>query len=50
MVFFCSDFNGSKSWGKAVKDSIGLKKYYDLIKENYQWSERITDATVFTSV
>ena len=41
------DLMDQKVWGKAVKDSIGLKKYYDLTKENYQWSERI-DATVFT--
>ena len=41
------DLMDQKVWGKAVQDSIGLKKYYDLTKENYQWSERV-DATVYT--
>lgn len=41
------DLMEQKVWGKAVKDSIGLKQYYELTKENYQWSERV-DATVFT--
>ena len=41
------DLMDQKVWGKAVKDSIGLKQYYELTKENYQWSERV-DATVFT--
>tara|TARA_B100000900_G_scaffold408422_1_gene422661 strand:+ start:2529 stop:4580 length:2052 start_codon:yes stop_codon:yes gene_type:complete len=41
------DLMDQKVWGKAVKDSIGLKQYYELTKDNYQWSERV-DATVFT--
>ena len=36
-----------KVWGKAVKDSIGLKQYYELTKDSYKWSERV-EATVFT--
>ena len=36
-----------KGWGKAVKDSIGLKQYYELTKDSYKWSERV-EATVFT--
>ena len=41
------DLMDQKVWGKAVQDSVGLKQYYELTKENYQWSERV-DATVFT--
>ena len=41
------DLMDQKVWGKAVKDTVGLKQYYELTKENYQWSERV-DATVFT--
>ena len=41
------DLMDQKVWGKAVKDSVGLKQYYELTKDNYQWSERV-DATVFT--
>jgi len=41
------DLMDQKVWGKAVKDTVGLKQYYELTKENYQWSER-ADATVFT--
>lgn len=41
------DLMDQKVWGKAVKDTAGLKQYYELTKENYQWSDRV-DATVFT--
>ena len=36
-----------KVWGKAVEDTIGLKQYFQLTKENYQWDNRL-DASVFT--
>lgn len=41
------DLMDQKVWGKAVKDTVGLKQYYNLTKENYRWGERL-DATVFT--
>lgn len=36
-----------KVWGKAVEDTMGLKQYFHLTKENYQWDTRL-DASVFT--
>ena len=36
-----------KVWGKAVEDTIGLKQYFQLTKENYQWDSRL-DASIFT--
>jgi peptidyl-prolyl cis-trans isomerase SurA len=27
-------------WSKAVKDTVGLKQYYDLHKKNYKWQTR----------
>jgi peptidyl-prolyl cis-trans isomerase SurA len=36
-----------KVWGKAVEDTMGLKQYFQLTKENYQWDNRL-DASVFT--
>lgn len=33
-------------WNKAMKDTVGLKKYYESNKANYQWGNRI-EADVF---
>lgn len=33
-------------WNKAVKDTVGLKAYYEANKTKYQWKERAT-ATIF---
>ncbi len=33
-------------WSKAVKDTVGLKAYYEANKEKYQWKERAT-ATIY---
>ena len=41
------DLMDQKVWGKAVQDSVGLKQYYELTKDSYQWPERV-DATVYT--
>lgn len=41
------DLMDAKVWTKAVEDSVGLEQYFDLMKENYRWGERI-DASVFT--
>lgn len=31
-----------KVWNKAMKDTSGLKAFYEANKENYQWSKRIS--------
>jgi len=36
-----------KVWNKAVKDTIGLKAYYETQKSKYMWPDRI-DATIYT--
>ncbi len=36
-----------KVWSKAVKDSLGLAKYYDENKSNYMWGQRV-DASIYT--
>jgi peptidyl-prolyl cis-trans isomerase SurA len=36
-----------KVWSKAVKDTSGLKEYYEKNKNNYLWDER-ADVTTFT--
>ncbi len=40
------DLSDEKVWTKAVKDSVGLKGFYEAHKSDYQWGERV-DATVF---
>ena len=35
-----------KVWNKAVKDTTGLKSYYDIQKTKYMWPQRI-EATVY---
>jgi peptidyl-prolyl cis-trans isomerase SurA len=37
-----------KVWSKGVKDTTGLKAYYELHKNEYMWSDRV-DAKIFTS-
>ncbi|MGE4287100.1 MAG: peptidylprolyl isomerase [Salinivirgaceae bacterium] len=34
-------------WSKAVEDTVGLEKYYELNRQNYLWGER-ADATIYT--
>lgn len=41
------DLMDKKVWSKAISDSVGLKKYYDLTKENYVWGETVS-ASSFT--
>ena len=36
-----------KVWSKAVKDTTGLKAYYESNKENYMWDDRV-QATIYT--
>lgn len=35
-------------WNKAKNDSIGLKKYYEIHKQDYQWKQRV-DADIFSA-
>jgi len=41
------DLTDKKVWSKAVKDTSGLKSYYDANKTKYMWDERI-EATVYS--
>ena len=38
-----------KVWSKAVKDTVGLKNYFDLTKDKYKWDERV-EASIFTCI
>ena len=37
-----------KVWSKGVKDTVGLKQYYEVHKNEYMWSDRV-DVSIFTS-
>jgi peptidyl-prolyl cis-trans isomerase SurA len=41
------DLTDKKVWSKAVKDTVGLKAYYEANKNNYKWEERL-DASIYT--
>ena len=41
------DLMDQKVWSKAVKDTTGLKAYYEANKTKYMWDER-ADATVYS--
>jgi peptidyl-prolyl cis-trans isomerase SurA len=41
------ELTDKKVWSKAVKDSAGLKEFYDKNKNNYKWGDRL-EATVYT--
>ncbi len=43
LLFSISD---EKVWGKAVKDTIGLQKFYNANMSKYQWKQR-TDAVIY---
>ena len=43
------DLMDQKVWSKAVKDSVGLKNYFDLTKDKYKWDERV-EASIFTCI
>ncbi|MES2516042.1 MAG: peptidylprolyl isomerase [Bacteroidota bacterium] len=40
------DLTDQKVWSKAVKDTAGLKQYYDKNKNNFLWDER-ADVTMY---
>jgi peptidyl-prolyl cis-trans isomerase SurA len=42
------DLMDKKVWTKAVKDTVGLKEFYEKNKNNYLYEER-SDATVYTA-
>ena len=41
------ELTDKKVWSKAVKDSVGLREFYDKHKNNYMWGERL-DAVIYT--
>ncbi|MCD4747565.1 MAG: peptidylprolyl isomerase [Bacteroidales bacterium] len=41
------ELTDQKVWSKAVKDTLGLKNYYNDNKNNYMWGERLK-ASIFT--
>lgn len=41
------DLTDKKVWSKAVKDTAGLKAYYEQNKTKFMWDER-ADATIYT--
>lgn len=42
------DLMEKEIWAKAKTDTLGLKKFYESNKANYQWKDRV-DANVFSS-
>ncbi|RUA28799.1 MAG: peptidylprolyl isomerase [Bacteroidetes bacterium] len=43
LTFSMSD---KEVWGKAIRDTVGLEKFYEEHKDNYMWKERV-DAEIF---
>ncbi len=41
------DLTDKKVWTKAVKDSVGLQRFFNKHRNNYMWKERV-DATIYT--
>lgn len=41
------DLTDQKVWSKAVKDTTGLKEYYEKNKQNYMWGTRL-DASIYS--
>jgi len=41
------DLTDQKVWSKAVKDTVGLKQYYQKNKNNYMWDTRL-EASIYT--
>jgi len=39
------DLTDQKVWSKAVKDTVGLKEFYNVHKNNYMWENRV-EATI----
>jgi peptidyl-prolyl cis-trans isomerase SurA len=43
LTFTMSD---QEVWGKAIRDTVGLEKFYEANKDNYMWKERV-DAVIY---
>jgi peptidyl-prolyl cis-trans isomerase SurA len=41
------ELTDKKVWSKAVKDTVGLKDFYEKNKSNYMWPDRV-EATIYT--
>jgi peptidyl-prolyl cis-trans isomerase SurA len=41
------ELTDKKVWSKAVKDTAGLKEFYEKNKKNYMWNDRL-EATIYT--
>lgn len=41
------ELTDKKVWSKAVKDTLGLKEFYEKNKDKYKWNERV-DAVIYT--
>ena len=41
------ELTDKKVWSKAVKDTVGLKEFYEANKKNYMWNDRL-EATIYT--
>ncbi len=41
------ELTDKKVWSKAVKDTVGLKEFYETNKKNYMWGDRL-EATIYT--
>lgn len=41
------ELTDKKVWSKAVKDTAGLKEYYEKNKNSYMWNDRL-EATIYT--
>jgi peptidyl-prolyl cis-trans isomerase SurA len=41
------DLTDQMVWSKALKDTTGLKAYYETIKHNYMWPERVEGSMYF---
>lgn len=41
------DLTDQKVWSKAVKDTLGLKEFYDKNKKSFMWDNRL-DASIYT--
>ena len=43
------EINDQKVWSYAIKDTVGLKNFYESNKNDHLWEERV-DARIFTSL
>ena len=41
------DIMDEEVWGKSIKDSVGMKKFFEENRDNYRWKQRV-QATIFS--